>query len=260
MLKPNIVAPKKPELAATTHPAVVKAVAKAALEAGGQVRVGDSSGGIIAGNYPTARSFKVSGIEDVCRDLGIEMVNFDTAGTRRVPIRGRFLKEIDIAKPVLDADVIINLPKLKTNSAHLFTGAVKNQFGMVPGTRKARYHAEAPASAEFSALLVDICQSFPPRLSIMDGIVGMEGNGPTSGTPHSVGILAGAENSALLDALCCRMIHIKPDQVGHLREAAQRGLCAEDFKYILLGDLIHFPLIQDYKLPGNLILKYGSSD
>lgn len=162
LLKPNLLAPRKPEAAVTTHPAVVREVAKRVLALGARVMVGDSSGGLVGGHYPTERSLRVSGMTRVCEELGIEKVNFDTAGSTRIPVAGRFLTELEIARPVLEADVIINLPKLKTHSATLYTGAVKNMFGSVPGSRKADYHSQAPSAREFSNLLVDIIQRLAP--------------------------------------------------------------------------------------------------
>ena len=160
LLKPNLLAPRKPEAAVTTHPAVVREVAKRVLALGARVMVGDSSGGWW-GHYLPAL-VRVSGMTRVCEELGIEKVNFDTAGSTRIPVAGRFLTELEIARPVLEADVIINLPKLKTHSATLYTGAVKNMFGSVPGSRKADYHSQAPSAREFSNLLVDIIQRLAP--------------------------------------------------------------------------------------------------
>ena len=129
LLKPNLLAPRKPEAAVTTHPAVVREVAKRVLALGARVMVGDSSGGLVGGHYPTERSLRVSGMTRVCEELGIEKVNFDTAGSTRIPVAGRFLTELEIARPVLEAGVIINLAKLKTDSAHIKTGAGKKMFG-----------------------------------------------------------------------------------------------------------------------------------
>ncbi|MGE5543675.1 MAG: DUF362 domain-containing protein, partial [Bacillota bacterium] len=198
LLKPNLLAPRKPEAAVTTHPAVVKEVAKRVLALGARVMVGDSSGGLVGGHYPTERSLRVSGMTRVCEELGITAVNFDTTGSIRIPVTGRFLTELEVARPVVEADVIINLPKLKTHSATLYTGAVKNMFGSVPGSRKADYHSQAPSARDFSRLLVDIIQCIAPQLSIVDGVVGMEGNGPGVGSPVNIGLIVAGVNPVLV--------------------------------------------------------------
>lgn len=253
LLKPNLLAPRPPQAAVTTHPAVVRAVAQQLLARGVQVQVGDSSGGVIAGRFPTARSFTVSGIEKVCRELGLEMINFDIAGTVRVAVRnGGFLSEVEVARPLLEVDAIINLPKLKTHTATLFTGAVKNLFGLVPGTRKAYYHRQAARAEEFSSVLVDIFQTFPPRLNVMDAVVGMEGNGPGAGSPRQIGLLLAGGNAVLVDAVACRVIGLDPYRVRYLREAERRKLCPS-FSDVELKftEVITFPVVPGFKLPSN---------
>jgi len=252
LLKPNLLAPRKPEAAVTTHPAVVREVARRVLALGAEVMVGDSSGGVVGGRFPTERSLSVSGMTRVCEELGIKAVNFDTVGSRRIPIAGRFLTELEIARPVLEADVIINLPKLKTHSATLYTGAVKNMFGAVPGSRKADYHSEAPSARDFSNLLVDIIQSLTPRLTIVDGVVGMEGNGPGVGTPVDIGLIVAGVNPVLVDAVCCRAIGLDPRRVRYLEDAEKRGLCPSLSGYTLVGDKVDFPVVKDFKFPVNL--------
>ncbi len=252
LLKPNLLAPRKPETAVTTHPAVVREVAKRVLALGAEVMVGDSSGGVVGGRFPTERSLRVSGMTRVCEELGIKAVNFDTAGSRRIPIDGSFLKELEVARPVLEADVIINLPKLKTHSATLYTGAVKNMFGAVPGSRKADYHSQAPSARDFSNLLVDIIQSLAPRLTIVDGVVGMEGNGPGVGTPVDIGLIVAGINPVLVDAVCCQAIGLDPRRVRYLEEAERRGLCSSLSGYALVGDQVDFPVVNDFRFPVNL--------
>ena len=252
LLKPNLLAPRKPEAAVTTHPAVVKEVAKRVLALGARVMVGDSSGGVVGGRYSTGRSLRVSGMTRVCEELGIEAVNFDTAGNVRIPVAGYFLKELEVARPVVEADVIINLPKLKTHSATLYTGAVKNMFGSVPGSRKADYHSQAPSAREFSHLLVDIIQCLSPQLSIVDGVVGMEGNGPGVGSPVDIGLIVAGVNPVLVDAVCCRAIGLDPKRVRYLAEAEKRGICLGLSGYSLVGDRPSLPVVTKFKFPGNL--------
>jgi len=252
LLKPNLLAPRKPDAAVTTHPAVVREVAKRVLALGAKVMVGDSSGGVVGGHYPTERSLRLSGMIRVCEELGITPVNFDTAGSTRIPVAGRYLTELEVARPVVEADVIINLPKLKTHSATLYTGAVKNMFGSVPGSRKADYHSQAPSARDFSRLLVDIIQSLTPQLSIVDGIVGMEGNGPGVGSPVDIGLIIAGVNPVLVDAVCCRAIGLNPSRVRYLEEAENRGMCSSLSGYSLVGDRLSLPVTTKFKFPTNL--------
>jgi uncharacterized protein (DUF362 family)/ferredoxin len=252
LLKPNLLAPRKPEAAVTTHPALVREVARRVLALGARVMVGDSSGGLVGGHYPTERSLRVSGMTKVCEELGITAVNFDTAGSKRVPVTGRFLTELEVARPVVEADVIINLPKLKTHSATLYTGAVKNMYGSVPGSRKADYHSQAPSARDFSRLLVDIIQNFTPQLNIVDGVVGMEGNGPGVGSPVNIGLIVAGVNPVLVDAVCCRAIGLDPSRVRYLEEAENRGLCSSLSGYSLVGDRLNLPVTKKFKFPTNL--------
>jgi len=135
LLKVNLIGPKAPETAAITHPEFVRALVRILKGLGCAVWIGDSSGGAIAGIAPTARSLKVSGLEQVAREEGAEIKNFDREGVVEVTPESGLGGKMYIAKPLFDADFVINLPKFKTHSAGIYTGAVKNLFGCIPGLR-----------------------------------------------------------------------------------------------------------------------------
>ena len=252
LLKPNVLAPRTPDKAVTTHPEVVKAVAVFLLAKGAKVMVGDSSGGVIAGRHPTAQSLKVSGIEGLGKELGIEVINFDTVGTSKVKVGGKFLAEVEVARPVLECDLFINLPKFKTHSATLITGAVKNLYGIIPGTRKAYYHRKAANPQDFAELLVDLQERFPPDLNIVDAVVAMEGNGPANGKPYPLGFLVAGREAARVDALCCLLVGLKPGRVRHLKACLKRGLVEDLENLEIVGDLVPLPAVADFKLPNNM--------
>ena len=128
LLKVNLIGPKSSESAAITHSEFVKALTRILKAKGCTVWIGDSSGGAIAGISPTAQSFKVAGHEKVSKEEGAIIKNFDREGVFEVEPKGKYKEKMYIAKPVFDADVVINLPKLKTHSATIYTGAVKNEF------------------------------------------------------------------------------------------------------------------------------------
>ncbi len=229
LIKVNLLGPKEPNRAVTTHPVVVWAVAKCLMEVGARVQVGDSSGGVFPGGERTAESFAVSGIADVAQELGVEVINFDRSEVVSLPNpRGDSFGAIVLAKPVLEADLVINMPKLKTHSLTVFTGAVKNMYGCVPGNRKMWYHKEAPGLEQFSDYILDIFSLAAPGLSIMDGITAMEGDGPAAGTPRHVGALIAGSDGVAVDAAACRLVGIPTGDLAVFVKAKARGLGESD--------------------------------
>ncbi|RLC64393.1 MAG: iron-sulfur protein [Chloroflexi bacterium] len=221
LLKPNLVSACSLEQAVTTHPAVVQAVARLVQEAGGTVLIGDSPGGPIKENPSVWRK---GGMTQVAELTGARLVLFDGVEWRRLNGNDYF-----IARPVFEADVVINLPKLKTHILTLYTGAVKNLFGTIPGTRKREAHCRAPGVQDFSLVLVDVLSLVRPGLSIIDGIWGQEGNGPgAGGTPRRYGCLAASTDAVALDAVITRAMGYRPGEVLHLAQASRRGLGVSD--------------------------------
>lgn len=255
LLKVNALTMKPPEAAVTTHPSLIKAVAAEVKRAGGLPVIGDSSGGMIAGQAPTRRVFEVAGIAKAAEECGAELVNFDVAGVVAVKSKGP-VELIYIARPVLDADVVISLPKLKTHSAAVYTGAVKNMFGSVPGHRKSEYHRAAPKLKDFSRLLVDIFEITRPSLVVMDAIVGMEGNGPSAGNPRQLGLILASEDSIALDATACSIIGLEPSRVYTTAIAHKRGLGTGDLAGIkIVGESLESVTLKDFDLPSNVMLE-----
>ncbi len=217
LLKPNLLAPLPPERGVDTHPALVQAMASLVAEAGGEVLVGDSPGG------PTdiaPQVWRESGLAAVAAAHSLQLVPFDRAAWREQDGRGYL-----VARPVLEADLLINLPKLKTHSFVLYTGAIKNLLGVIPGTRKRELHLRAPGVEEFSRVLVDVLALARPALTVMDGILGLEGNGPgAGGKPRPYGCLVASADPVALDAVCAHALGFGPGRVRHIALAAQRGL------------------------------------
>ena len=217
LLKPNLLSAAAPERAVTTHPAVMEAVASLVKEAGGEVWIGDSPAGPIADN---PRVWRASGALAVAERTASRLVPFERATWRS--LRG---KDYFLAPPLFDADLVVDLPKLKTHNFALYTGAVKNLFGSVPGTRKTELHYHAPGIADFGHVLLDILELVRPGLTIMDGILGMEGEGPgRSGTPHHYGCVLAATDPVALDAVATKAMGYRPGEVLHLVQAEERGL------------------------------------
>jgi uncharacterized protein (DUF362 family)/Pyruvate/2-oxoacid:ferredoxin oxidoreductase delta subunit len=244
LIKPNLLVPAKPEQAVLTHPLVVKAVTEYVLERGAHPHVCDS---------PALGSFekllRESGIRDALRGLDVACRPFEKSIHADV---GEPFGMIELAEEAVNADVIINLPKLKTHSQMLLTLGVKNLFGCVVGFRKAEWHLKAGVNRDlFARLLVQIHQTLKPYLTIMDGILALEGDGPgKGGTPKKVGLLLGSNNALALDAAVCRLLGLHPDQLPTNKAAQDMGLLDLGFK--LQGDI---ETIDDFQLPeaGSLI-------
>lgn len=195
LLKVNMVDAVAPELAVTTHPEIVRAVIRLVRECGAEPFVGDSPG-----LASTRKAAEKCGILAVCNELAVELLDFSEAVEVKLPL-GRAVKKLNVAKAVTQFDKIISLAKMKTHTFMGVTGAVKNMFGIVPGTLKAKWHFNMQHQDRFAELLMDICGYRIPEFSIIDGIMGMEGNGPRNGKPKFAGILFGGKNPYAVDAI-----------------------------------------------------------
>jgi uncharacterized protein (DUF362 family)/NAD-dependent dihydropyrimidine dehydrogenase PreA subunit len=218
LIKPNILLAKKPEEAITTHPAVIEAIIRAVQETDAVILVGDSPGGLV-GNV--GRHWEITGIEEVCNRLDVDIVNFEASGVYEETINGN---SYHIAKPMLDVDFVINVPKIKTHELTTFTCAIKNMLGTVPGLIKVDYHKKAPTPPEFSSLLVDIFALTKPNLNIADGIIGMDGTGPSSGNPKELGMILASTDGVALDSFICHILGKDPLKVPTNKIAYERGL------------------------------------
>lgn len=220
LLKVNVIVGFPPERAATTHPAVVGAMIELVREAGGIPWVGDSSG---AYGY-TGQSLEVSGIKKACEEFGGELVNFESTGTYPVKVDGKVLRTVNIAKPAIDCDVLVSLPKLKTHQLTKYTGALKNFFGVIPGSGKAAVHRQAPTEKSLCEAMVDIYSALKPGLAVMDGVVGMEGEGPTNGKPVASNVILSGWDCVALDAVASEVMGFSYRDILTTRIAHERGL------------------------------------
>ncbi|GHV36463.1 (4Fe-4S)-binding protein [Synergistales bacterium] len=212
LLKVNLVSGQTASRRVTTDPVVVRAVAQAVLKAGGRAVIADSPGIDSFG-----RAAKISGIADVANELGIpceELTDPVRAGSR-----------LELSNRVLTSDVVINLPKMKTHAQMLLTMGVKNMFGCVVGRKKAEWHYNVGLRRDpFAELLLDIWLAARPALTIMDGVWGMDGRGPTHGKPFPYGVVAGAEDALSLDFHLCKMMGVRLEDYPLWRAAVSKGL------------------------------------
>lgn len=227
-LKANLVSALEPERAATTHPALIDALAAMLLDRGATPVVGDSPGGLYNAAHLN-RVYAASGMDRTQARLNRDF------STREIQLpEGRVCKRATVTGWLLDCDGIINLAKLKSHGMMGLSAAAKNLFGSVPGTMKPEYHFRFPDPADFAGMLVDLDEFWRPWLHIVDAVIAMEGNGPTAGTPKRVGCLLAGENPHRIDLLCARLIGLDPGTVPTLRAAQTRGLCPESLEELTI--------------------------
>jgi len=224
VLKPNLLSSHHgPDAAINTHPAVVRATAEWFRERDCRVVIGDSCGSVAPG--ATRRAFELTQLVPVAEATGAEFHDFDRGPHVVLEIpNGKVLDRLRVPKIVRDADLLVTLPKLKTHSLTMFTGAVKNQFGLVPGRGKKDIHIRAPKPRMLAQALVDIHSVAAPNLAIMDGIVGMEGRGPSAGRPRPIGVLLAGTDCVAVDAVAADIIGFAPGDVDSTALADASGL------------------------------------
>jgi len=219
LIKPNLLTDRTPAQAVTTHPEVARAVIRQVKQAGGVPLVADSP----ANSTQLAAVWEKCGYRTLCEEEDIELLNLEKSGSETFDVQGL---PVRIAKAVLEADVVINLPKVKTHVLTTLTAAVKNLYGTVPGYLKTHLHRERPGTTPFGKLVADIHDIVRPALSIADGIVGMEGNGPSGGRPIDLGFLGASTDAYALDVSLCRVLGISPATVPYLRGYLQSASVA----------------------------------
>jgi len=240
LIKPNLLSARLPEEAVCTHPEVVRAAVRIVKEAGGRPQIGDSPG-----NFFTVRDvdavYEKTGIKAVADQEGAQLVTFDKV---------RYVNGYPIAEAVFKASTVISLPKLKTHALTVMTGAVKNMFGVIPGLFKVECHRRKPKPEDFAEILLDIYQARPPQLSIMDGIVAMEGDGPAAGEPRRVGLLLASSDGVSLDAVVSTLVSLPAHADIVLNSARQKGIGEADVEKIeVLGETLEGAAINRFKLP-----------
>lgn len=252
LLKPNLVVEKSQNPEATvTNKAIIEAVCKILVENNCKIFIGESS------FTDTSDCFKAYGLDNLAKKYNAKLIIFEQDKLVKVfNPHAKVLKSFPISKTLKNVDLIINLPKLKTHLLMKYTGAVKNLYGVIPGGLKQRLHNKAKGERNFSNLLLDIYEKIHPHLNIMDGVVGMEGQGPTSGTPVRSGLILCSKNAFALDMACAKLIGVNPKKVYYLRYAIKRKIYPS-FKFNLAGMKI-LPSL-NFKIPkGDLTGKLGS--
>lgn len=237
LLKPNLLVGDRPEKSVTTHPVIMEVIAEYLIDNKFNVTYGDSPG---FGSM--RRAAERSGIKQVMDKLNIVPADFETIEYVHYP-EGLILKIIPMAKGVIASDSVISVSKMKTHGFTRITGAIKNQFGCVPGLIKGEFHVKMPDILDFSKVLVDINNFIKPKLYIMDGIVAMEGNGPRGGNSVQMNSILLSHDPVALDAVFCKLIDLDPEFVPTMEFGLSSGLgtyLSDDIE--IIGDDIS-PLI-----------------
>ena len=248
LVKLNLLSAKSPEAAVTTHPAIVKATVELVQELGAIPVLGDSPGG-----GSTAASYKAllekTGIQAVIDKTGCEIVRFDEAKREVAPAKAKTFKKLTLAKAVTEADVIIRLPKLKTHTLTYYTGAVKLLYGYIPGLFKTEYHLHTANDINlFADLLLDIHETYPPALTLMDAIVGMEGAGPSNGKPRKIGLVLSSKSCTALDYVAVTIAGFDPMSVPTVRLAQERRVGPARLEDVrIYGERVQPLVVEDFE-------------
>jgi len=225
LLKPNFLQPSEDEKAITTHSQVLLVLCQCFLDWGCRVAIGDGPG---IGSVPECIARQR--LADPLKRLGVSVVNFTRTVTVALP-QGRVVKSVPVAAELNQFDAVISVAKLKTHSQFYFTGSVKNLFGCLPGLLKSDYHLRFANSERLADFFLDILDAVRPRLGFIDGVVGMEGEGPSAGRTKFAGFLAASTDCPALDIEVMKMISLDPSQTIYLRERMKK----RGYQVIYLG-------------------------
>ncbi|MFA6815665.1 MAG: DUF362 domain-containing protein [Lentisphaeria bacterium] len=243
LLKPNLVAPSKPGKVISPDASILRAVMRLVKECGGIIKVGDGPG---VGD--TKLVLESCGMLKVIEEEGGEVAVFQEK-TIFEKLDNRVGRRIGLTSHLTDCDVLITLPKLKTHVQMGFTGAIKNQYGLIPGSAKAQYHFRFQNRDRFSDLIVDINRIAKPALAIMDAVIGMEGPGPSGGSPRKIGAIICSADLAAVDVVCCKIIGIDPEKYPINQAVRRADFGATRLSEIdIIGENWEKFYVSDYKL------------
>jgi uncharacterized protein (DUF362 family)/ferredoxin len=252
VLKPNLLSAADPGKAVTTHPSVISATGKILKKVTDNIVLAESPGSGYSYDKKTLeKTYKACGMDEAAAGAGIEL-NFDTSFETVLNPSGQLVKRFEIIAPIRQCDSYINLCKIKTHGLMYMSGAIKNIFGVIPGRAKPGYHSTMTSNDLFAGVLLDLAALVPPRLTIVDAVVGMEGDGPFSGEPRQVGLLLASEDLLSLDIVLSEMMGIPVDNNPLLAEAAKRKMfpaCLDDINVVGLDK--SKLRIAGYKLPAS---------
>ncbi len=242
-VKINLLSPDAPvERAIATHPTFSREVLRTLLDHGLKITVGDD----VSSNVKDGSA--LAAYRAICREAGVRLVNLRETGFAKVAVWGRVLSEVYVARPVLEADALVNLPKLKTHAFTAYTGAIKNLYGLIPRGHRCDYHRQFVRNEVFSQALVDIYSAIPPHLNLMDAITGMEGEGPSAGPPKHIGLILASRDAVALDAAAAKIIGYDSLRILTTRWGHERGLGVGDVRRLeVTGERLEDVSVADFR-------------
>jgi uncharacterized protein (DUF362 family)/NAD-dependent dihydropyrimidine dehydrogenase PreA subunit len=245
LIKPNLLGGFPVEQHVTTHPSLVRALVQYFEKKTMEITVGDNP----AGSTNLMKKAKRAGLYQAAHGHFQDISNGE-----KVHVESEYFSELVISEKVLHAHYILNVPKFKTHIQTIITGAIKNMFGILPGEEKSLIHSTARSLKDFSKALVDIYSIRPPDLTIMDAITGMEGNGPSAGTPRHIGKVLASDNGIELDAVMAHMMGLDPHEIPMLTYAHEKGLGEISIENIRIeGELQKIP---KFKVPSKTLVRF----
>ncbi len=242
LIKPNVLRASEVKEGITTHPAVLRAVVeRVESQRPASIIVGDNPGLFSYGENEA--SFQKTGLMEAARGY------YQNIGNDAQPIdfNPDFMAKVSLSRAVLEADIIISLPKFKTHGLTILTGAIKNSYGFLPGAQKAQLHKAAGSPQRFHEMIVEVFRLRVADLFLVDAVIGMEGNGPASPDLRDIGLILASDNAVALDAVMATMMGLEPGRLRFLQKAKEKGLGDYDLAGIeIIGEMKPLP---DFKLP-----------
>jgi len=248
LIKPNLLTDRKPEEAVTTHPELVRCVIRLLRAHNASVLVADSP----ANAVKLDRVWEKTGFATMCAEEDVPLVSLEKSDTKTITIAG---VPLSMPRPVMEADAIINMPKVKTHALTMLTAGIKNMYGTIPGFQKTRLHMQYPKPKQFSEFLAGFFKQVQPTLTIADAVVGMEGNGPSAGRPVKLGFLAASSNTIALDVALCNILNIPIRHVPYLVLLAGKHLDRPGKTIEIVGTSIEDVKPIRFRLPGTLAIR-----
>lgn len=248
LVKPNLLRASEPEKGIVTHPSVVKAVTLLVQDAGADAVIADSPSGP-SNKRLLKNAYEKAGLVQVAEETGARL-SYDTSHSLVSFPEGKLIKAFDVLREATKADAVITVPKLKTHVLTHLTGATKILYGVVPGLTKTAYHAKLSSPEKLSIMLLDLQALIKPRLSVMDAVVGMEGNGPAGGGTIHIGAILASPDHIALDVAASSLAGLNPKDVTTIKAAVKQGITSGRLQDIeLLGDSLDELKVSGFRPP-----------
>ena len=242
VIKPNVLRTSTADEHIVTNPALLRAVVEKIEEMSpAEIVVGDNPGLFNYGD--NENSFEKTGLMVAAKGYYKNLGNT----LQHLPFHPDFMPEVGVSREIMDADILISLPKFKTHGLTVMTGAIKNSYGILPGAQKARLHQIAGTPERFHEVIVEVFRLRVPDFFIMDAVIGMEGNGPASPEVREIGLVLAADNAVALDGVVARMMGLDPGRLRFLQKAKAMGL--GDFASDMVEIEGEMRILPDFKLP-----------